>query len=250
MKKTTLLLMALTAFGCAKSQSPENEGTRAATTGDITIPESLIGNSEADPSEVLVEVNGKKLTRGEAMRQVGLRLGGPPPADMPVGRAAIVRSRVLSQVVDQFVKRTLLLAEADRQGIAATEEEIQKGLDKIREKTPEGKMPEGIVQDGPAGDDTLRNEVTIGIRIDKLLADALPSLGAPSEAEIDQFIEENRKALTHPEKGIVPRDRVVKIIEGKARHEAIAAYVRKLQQDAEIRHAASVQPPKYSDDME
>ena len=249
MKKTTLLLISLTALGCAKSESPK-KGTNAAATGDISIPHSLIGNAEADPSEVLVEVNGKKLTRGEAMRQAGLRLGGPPPADMPAGRVAMVRSRVLSQVVDQFVKRTLLLAEAERQGIAATEAEIQKGLDMIKSKAPDGQMPQVIVQDGPAGSDTLRNEVVIGIKIDKLLANTLPPLDAPSEADIDSFIEQNRKSLTHPEKGLVPREQVIKMLEGRARHEAIAAYVRGLQEVAEIRHAANVQPPKYSDDEE
>jgi len=243
MKKMTLLLLALSVLGCSKGQAPKPE---ARGNADITIPQALIGNAPADPSEVLVEVNGTKLTRGEAMRQVALRLGGPPPADMPAGRVAIVRSQAMSQVVDQFVKRTLLLEEADRQGITAKAAEVDKGLQLIRSQTPEGKLPAGIVQDGPAGRDALRNEVVIGIRIDKLIAKALP-VSAPSDAEIDAFIDENREKLTHKEKGLVPRDEISKVMQTKARQKALSAYIRKLQESANIHHAAAVRPPVYAE---
>ena len=128
MKKAALLIIAVAAVGCSRSKAPD-ENAPANADADISIPESLIGKRTiGNPAEVLVEVSGKSLTRGEAMRQVGLRLGGPPPADMPAGRQAIIRARVLSEVVEQFIKRTLLLTEADRLNIRATHEETQKGL--------------------------------------------------------------------------------------------------------------------------
>ena len=240
MKKTALLLIALTALGCAKSQSPENEGSKAGSTGDITIPQSLIGNSEADPSEVLVEVNGKQLTHGEAIRQVDLRLGGPPPADMPAGRIAKVRNLAMSQVVDQFVKRTLLLEEAMNLGIAATPKEIEAAVAAIKAKTPEGATAKGVVGDGPGGKDSLRNEVATGIIIEKLLAQVLPPAAAPTDEEVDSFIEDNRSSLVDPKGTPLPRERVIKMLTDRKRNATILAYARVLMDAAEVKHSASI----------
>ncbi len=239
MKKTTLLLIALAALGCSKNQAPKPEAEGDA---DIPIPQSLIGNAQTDPSEVLVEINGKSLTRGEAMRQVALRLGGPPPADMPAGRVAIVRNMAISQVVDQFVKRVLLLEEAERLGITATDEEITKGLELIQSKTPEGEVARGIIQDGPAGTDSLRSEVIVGIKIDKLIAQALPATKQPTDAEVEAFMSTNAEKLTHPEKGPLPRERVIALMKGRARAEELSGYVRNLLQRADLKHAPSITP--------
>lgn len=241
MKKITLLVVALAALGCTKSQPPEQDTKLGA---DIPIPQSLIGNTQADPSEVLVEINGKSLTRGEAMRQVALRLGGPPPADMPAGRVAIVRNMAISEVVDQFVKRVLLLQEADRLGITATDEEIKKGLELIQSKTPEGEVAKGIVADGPAGTDSLRSEVIIGIKIDKLMAQTLPVTKPPTDAEVDAFIQANASKLTHPEKGPLPRERVIAVMKARARAVELTDYVRGLLEKADLKHASSVTPLK------
>jgi len=243
MKKITILLIALTALGCGKPQPPVHT---AKADGDILIPQSLIGDAEVDLSEVLVAVNGKSLTRGEAMRQVAMRLGGPPPADMPAGRQAMIRSRVLSQVVDQFVKRTLLLEEAVRRGVAVSDAEIEKGIGLIRSKASDGSTPRGLLESGVSADESLRHEVAIGLRIDKLLAELI-SVETPSDEEVDAFIEANRKKLTHPEKGLAPRESIAKGLAEEARHKAISAYVRQLQQAAEIQHSSDVRPPVYAD---
>jgi peptidyl-prolyl cis-trans isomerase C len=158
------------------------------------------GPGALDPDEILISVNDRALTRGEAMRQVQLRLGGPPPPTMPAERVQMIQRQVLSKVIDEFVKRELLLREADRLKIEAPEDEVEKTLAGIRQRTPEGRDPKGILDDGPAGGNSLRNEVVTGIRIEKLLATALPTAADPSEAEIAAFREEHREKLAMPER--------------------------------------------------
>jgi len=244
MKKAALLIIAVAAVGCSRSKAPD-ENAPANPDADIAIPESLIGDrTTANPAEVLVEVSGKSLTRGEAMRQVGLRLGGPPPADMPAGRQAIIRARVLSEVVEQFIKRTLLLAEADRLNIQATQDEIEKGMAAIKAGAPSNADPKGILAAGPAGDDSLKNEVIVGVRVEKLLASQLPQIDALTDDEVDAYIEEHRDTLTHPEKGLLPREQVKELMAAKARRQAVASYVASLLQNAELRHSSSVTIPK------
>jgi len=226
--KTIIFLVAVLAIsiaGCSKAPQP-------------TTP---------DPNEVLVEVNGISLTRTEAIRQVKLRLGGPPPSDLTEERIGIIRTRTLSQVIDQFVKRTLLLEEADRLKIVATEEEIAKGLEIIKANTEKGQQPHGIMQDGPAGDNSIRNEIITGIRVDKLIAQKIPT-NEPTEDEINAFIEKNRKNITHPEKGLMPRDRIINIIKNQMRKKELFNYVKSLQEKAEIKHSPSVRPPIYAEE--
>lgn len=199
MRSLAVLLLAGLLAGC--SQETDSD-VRPSEAGEVSIPEALVGGAPAglDPDEILISVNDSALTRGEAMRQVQLRLGGPPPPEMPAERVEMIQRQVLSKVIDEFVKRELLLREADRLKIEAPEEEVEKTLAGIRQRTPEGRDPKGILADGPAGGDSLRNEVITGIRVEKLLATVLPPSADPTEAEIAAFREEHREKLAMPER--------------------------------------------------
>lgn len=199
MRLLSVLLLAGLLAGCSRQSDTE---VRPSAEGEVSIPESLIGGAPValDPDEILISVNDSALTRGEAMRQVQLRLGGPPPPDMPAERVEMIQRQVLSKVIDEFVKRELLLREADRLAIEAPEEDVEKTLAGIRQRTPEGRDPKGILVDGPAGRDSLRNEVITGSRIETLLATVLPPVADPTEAEIAAFREEHRDKLAMPER--------------------------------------------------
>lgn len=199
MKLLSLLLLAGLLAGCSRKADTD---ARPAAESDVAIPEALVGGAPValDPGEILISVNDSALTRGEAMRQVQLRLGGPPPPDMAAERVEMIQRQVLSKVIDEFVKRELLLLEADRLEIKAPEEEVEKTLAGIRQRTPEGRDPKGILEEGPAGQDSLRNEVIVGIRVEKLLATVLPPVSEPTEDEIAAFVAKHGEKLTLPER--------------------------------------------------
>lgn len=194
----TMMALALASAGCSRQDSSTRSADGAPSSRFLPTP--LADALAGDPREILISVNGHELTRAEALRQVNLRLGGPPPADMPPERINAIRNQVISKVVDEFVKRELLLHEAERVGIEAGEEEITVAINNIRGKTPAGQDPMGILRDGPAGGDSLRNEVITGIRIEKLLASALPPPVDPSEDEVQAFLAQHRDKLTLPER--------------------------------------------------
>lgn len=195
-----MVVLSIAAAGCSRQGTAAKPSAAPRDGEEVSIPQALIGDAPLDANEILISVNGHELTRAEALRQVQLRLGGPPPADMPPERVTAIQTQMLSKVIDEFVKRELLLGEADRLGIAADDAEIEKAVSGIRGRTPQGRDPQGILQGGPAGKDSLRNEVITGVRIEKLLAQALPAAKEPAEAEIEAFIEENREKLTLPER--------------------------------------------------
>ena len=193
-------------------------------------------------NEVLIEVDGHKLTYGEAKKLMDKRLGGPPPKNFTPDRIKRVRDITLSQVVDQFVKRTLLLEEADKMEITASDKEIQAGLVAFLAKVKQdSKSPKAITD---AEKHQLRNEVAVGIRIEKLLAIKFPPK-KPTDKELDAFIKANQQRLVDPDKKPFPRDKVAAIMRETLRRKQLHAYLRELQQKAEIKHAANVIPPKY-----
>lgn len=197
---TVVMVVVVCVAGCSKPNTDAKE-VAGAGDGDLSIPQALVdGGNLSDPDEILISVNGVELTRAEAMRQMQLRLGGPPPPDMPPERVAKIKGQVLSKVIDEFVKRELLLREAERLKIVAPEDDIEKAISAIRQRTPDGLDPKGILATGPAGDDTLRNEVITAIRVEQLLKTVLPPVGEPTDAEIDKCLQENEEKLTMPER--------------------------------------------------
>lgn len=240
-----LLAVLLIGFGCGRrAEETDATATTNAQSGNITIPEALLNEADSDLGEVLVDINGKILTRGEAEHQIEMRLGGPPPANMPAGRRKKVYSSAMSHVLGQFVKRTLLLEEADRLGIKATETDIAKGIATLKKHTPDGKPPRGSME-GVSRAESLRNEVITGIRIDKLLAKVLPPTEPPTDAEIDAFIEQHESRLKRPEKGLImPREQIAELMQRQARSKALSNHLFELLENADVKHASSVQLPK------
>ncbi len=213
MKIAAMILLIVAFIGCSRQAGEQQAQAAGADSGGTRIPNASTALGEEDPDEVLISVNGKVLTRGEALRQVHLRLGGPPPVDATAERIAMIQTQTLSKVIDEFVKRELLLTEADRLDIVATETEMAAAIESIRRRSPEGDTPRGILDHGPAGSDSLHNEVSIGIRIEKLLAAEL-TIEDPTPEEIDQFIMENRDKLTIPE-SVRARHILVKTVSGE-----------------------------------
>jgi len=141
-----------------------------------------------EPDEILISIDGHDLTYGQAIRQVERRLGGPPPEGMDPARIAQIERRTFATVVDEFIRRELLLAEARRLGIEPEEDQIALALDTIEKSRREGQPPpSGMFYEGP---DSLRQEVVAGLTIEKLLVRELPPFQEPSDAAIEEYLQQ------------------------------------------------------------
>jgi len=200
MKTKGPLLAVLVAAGCSKQEKPAEPAATPAQPDDSRSVATSAVQAPAALPDVLVAVNGKQLTREAALEEVNNRLAGLRRGnnEIPADRLDTMRRRMLAHVVDQFVARSLLVAEADKRGIEPTDEEIEKAFDTIRQSLPEGMTLEAVMQNSPMGEERMRQEVLTGIRIDKLLAEVTGDL-TPSDAAIDAFIEENKDNLQVPE---------------------------------------------------
>jgi len=192
MRIFALLLVALAVVGCGKTDKPDDAQG---------VDSSLASLSPAGgPSEVLADVNGKLLRRGDAETEAAFRLRGVrmPPNPTPA-QLATARQRALYHVVDQFITKTLLSDEADKLGLVVTEEEERIAFEKIQEGLPEGQTVEETMNNSPMGRDRMREEVLVGVKIEKLLAQEIGTDFEPSEEEYDAFVSEKGDLLTIPE---------------------------------------------------
>ncbi len=141
-----------------------------------------------EPDDVLISIDGNNLTYGQAIRQVEAVLGGPPPQGMDPEHVTMIERRTFNAVVDDFIRREMLLAQARRLGIEPEEEHIATALREIEKRAKDGITPSSLYYEGP---DSIRREITAGLTMEKLLAQELPPFTAPDEAEIAAFLERN-----------------------------------------------------------
>jgi peptidyl-prolyl cis-trans isomerase C len=147
---------------------------------------------------MIVSVYGKDLTRGQVQEELKLRMMAMA-GEMPAEQAAEVRSRMFDYIVDQFIMRTILLAEADRMKLTVSDEEQADALARIAKQLPPGKTVEQVMKESPVGEERMREELVTGLRVEKLVAMEMSNRVAVTEAEIASVRESEKNRLTVPD---------------------------------------------------
>ena len=183
---TPICLVILTAVGCTKkAQKPETaQPSRTATPG--TTPAQR---------DVLIEVDGKKLTRAQQEMEVENMLAGVKSKMQPQ-QVQEVTQRIRDHVVNRFVVTTLLVNEANRRNITASKEEEEGELAKTKDMLPQGMTMEELMKNTPGGEEQLRDQVQTSFKINKLIAQDTKQI---TKEEISDFYEKNKENLSVPE---------------------------------------------------
>lgn len=154
----------------------------------------------ANPTSVLVTVNGQVLNQAEAdrrMRLMVMRQGMPPAAaEQAVSR---LRAQLQPQVVSQFVDTVLLDEEAVKRGMAVSAEEVEAVLTNVASRLPEGMTLDTFAAERGTTLDAMRSEVGTGERIRKLYEAETANVPGVSEDEITAFYTNNLDKLATPE---------------------------------------------------
>ncbi len=205
MRYLVLLAVALAFTGCAKKENKESASTTPANENQnvISVPQNLsmdvpskITAPPEDPNKVIMEVNGVNLTVGAANQEVEYRLASLAK-NMPPERIEAIKPKLRDNVIDQFVVKTVLQQEVERQKIAVTEDEIKKAYDDIRKSLPEGMTLEEIIKTSPIGEEKMKEEVVMGLKINKILAEAVSNATAVTDADISKFCAENKDIVSN-----------------------------------------------------
>lgn len=190
MTKSTIMLYLLPvlmlAAGC-RDKSGDTDSTQSAS--QQPQPQQ---QAPASPNDVLVEVGGSKLTRAQVDMEVQERINA--------GGERISPEQLRRNAVSRFISKTLLINEANAQNITVTEKEEDEAYEQINARLAPGMTMDRLTGRSPAVEERMREEVVSAIKINKLLAQRVPSQIEISDAQISAFYEQNKGKLTVPEK--------------------------------------------------
>ena len=136
-------------------------------------------NPHAHPDHFIVSVNGKKLGHEElntmVQQMMGSQLSQIPP-QMRQQFAQQMASRMQAQAIDRFIGGEVLEAEADKQNVTASEEEVKERLDMLREQLPESVTWEQALEQMGTSEAEIRAEISRDLKISALLDTHLDTL--------------------------------------------------------------------------
>ncbi|MDQ5985673.1 MAG: Chaperone SurA [Syntrophus sp. SKADARSKE-3] len=152
----------------------------------------------AMPAGVVAQVDDVKFTKGELdaeLRKSLAALSGKIPTD----RMKEATSTIRRQLVDDFVVRTLLTKEVNRLKITASDKEIAEALDELKKSLPSGMTMEEMMKKNGMTMEKTRQEVALGLRINKLVSMQPIDKTKPTDKDINNFYKNNPDKFKMPE---------------------------------------------------
>lgn len=137
-------------------------------------------------NEVSIEINGQKLTRGELDADLEKVMAMQP---IPEDQKDAARNHYQNQMVQQFIMRNILVAEAKRQNITITEED-RKEREEEFSKANGGKTIAEALENSPFGKERAKQEFEDGLLIDKMIKKAVVEKVTFDASEADKIIKE------------------------------------------------------------
>lgn len=212
--KAALVAATVATVGCgANGQADEAAATetKAETTAEAA--------PAKDPNEVVLTVNGEKLTRGavEADIQAMIAAAGGIPAE----RLAAINEEASLQIAQQFLVATALRQKAEKLGYKVDEAEFAKKQAELLEKTAEipgaPKTLDELLAKDPRGKERALADLKNGIVIEKMLTAEVidkdtKDYTAEAQSTIDRIKEANaanEKEAAEAEKKIAELKKVL-----------------------------------------
>ncbi len=152
---------------------------------------------KVDPAAVVVEVNGMKMTEGDADAKVIQKLARMQDR-IPPDRLAEYRPRVRQQVIDEFVVQNLLMQESKKRNLTVAEKEVAAVLTKITSSLPPGVTLEMAMEAENMTEADLRREVDLQLKVKQILEAEIGTNG-PAEQAIADFYEKEKERFSMPE---------------------------------------------------
>ena len=149
-------------------------------------------------SGVVVEVDGTKFTHDKLEREIRNKLAVIKD-QVPADRLQQVRTDLRKKLIDEFILRTLLTNEVNRQRISATEQEVAEAIDQLKATLPSGVTIEDIMEKNRTNEKEMREEIRLGIRLNKLVLSTMSGKVKPTEKEVVEFYQKNKDKFKMPE---------------------------------------------------
>ncbi|MCX8044576.1 MAG: peptidylprolyl isomerase [Desulfobacterota bacterium] len=191
---SSTMMLSVTMATEPQSQAHQN---KAATQGTKA--------SQGKSSDILVTVNGKKLTRGEVDEELNAQLNAfkqqVPPEQMEKVEAQIAQmmDKMRDQKVNEFIEKTVLMQEADKKKIKVDDNETNAIIKNYESQIPEGTTLESVLLMQGMTMQKLRDEISFRLRAQKLIDSQVKDPAAPNEDALREYYTKNKERFVEPE---------------------------------------------------
>jgi peptidyl-prolyl cis-trans isomerase C len=154
--------------------------------------------SSSKKSDVIVEVNGIKLTVADLETDMNSKLE-LIKSRIPADRIEEIKSKMRDQIVEDFITRTTLAQEAEKHKISVTGSEVDEKIKEIKKSMPEGMTMETALKTSGMSIEKLRKDIEFGLRVNKLTDAQVKINTTLSDKEIKEYYDSNKKKFGTPE---------------------------------------------------
>ncbi len=202
---TIALLIFLLAFGLtACQQKGDKNAASQGTTNQTTAAPGALAPAAADkpaalgPGGAVIEVDGAKMTKAQLDAEVNRKIAALQNR-VPADRMDQVKANIQKGLIEDFVVKTLLNNEVSRLKITATDQEIDQAIEKLKSTLPANTTLDDLMKKNQLTKEKMREEIRLGICINKLMAPQIKNLAKPTQKEISDFYKNNQKRFKMPE---------------------------------------------------
>jgi peptidyl-prolyl cis-trans isomerase C len=155
-------------------------------------------SNQEDDGEIAVEVDGKKMTRGELNRLLEQKIAQVRSRIQPE-QMEQARAQIRKELIDEFVNLTLLKKEIAAKKVTASEKEISDFIDKMKANIPPGKTFDEFLMQNKIDMAKLREDIGNNIKIEKLISKEAGGDLKVTDKEASDFYDKNPKMFAQPE---------------------------------------------------
>jgi len=163
---------------------------------NVAAPKNVMG-PQGDPNEVVASVDGVQYLRKDLETRMNTELTA---RNIPEDQLEQAREFFEQQIITEFVKKTLLLNEANKEGIVVTPEDRAEMIARIEPMLAARNMTlDQYFQSVPLGEEFARSEFEKGLIFDKLLKEKVLNHIVVDDAAVAAMMAELDQANTKAE---------------------------------------------------
>ena len=147
---------------------------------------------------VVVEVNGAKFTQKELDEKIDRTIASVQGM-VPPEQLGQFRGNLKDKLVEDFVTRTLISEQIEKNKIKADDAEVAKAMEEVQAKVPPGMTLEEMLKQGGITVEELKENITFSLRANKLFETQVQTDYIPTDAEIQKYYDDNKKKFDTPE---------------------------------------------------
>lgn len=188
---TVVGLGLLTFNATAQNETPAQAPAAPPAAAPAAAPEAAAPAAPAiSETDVVLTVDGTKITVAD-VRELFTGRYGRQFEQMPPEQRAMIEPQIQQMVMNDLIQKTLLSNAAEKEGMKATDEEVETSMKEIASSIPEGASLEEFAASAGVSLDRIRKQVTEDTKIRKLYEKVTADVVAPAEADVKKYFEEN-----------------------------------------------------------